>query len=531
MIGSKSHPAGKERITATTPENRNQQKDAVSSDENSIGTSGEPVYEIFNNGRKGSDRRSQASVYVPPARRKPEVRFVDKPDVVIPPRPELTEEEIDRILDQPAVLPQRKAASSGFMPDIEPLGDDEDDLNYTIPDIDELDRTLEKAWEDSEALKRKTSGSGVTPPRSSTKTVGRPFDSVQPLKINPIPTNTPKSSEKENNDNDKTRKEKAKEPQYRVRTELFKEGAEEEIADRIFKQRVELTPEEIATISPKVRRILMRKTQNKRVEPQKRLSQPVYLTTVSENGEETLEKTHQVLSKYIRLEDVFLAKEDVFETLTHDVGNLKAGSIVQRDPVEAFRMDMAENDERRNLTIVASTGNALRSVFPIINEKEDQVEGTLDSGSQIVSIDNLVCIALGVTWDPDFTIQMQDVHGGVAQTLGLARNVPFRFGDVTVYLQCHVQKRAPYMVLLGRPFDVLTESRIQNFGNGDQEITITDPNTKRKCTIGTYERGTKLNKRLSFDTSRYEEPLHKDVADVKPPKEAEESVNFQTSAI
>lgn len=275
----------------------------------------------------------------------------------------------------------------------------------------------------------------------------------------------------------------------------------------------------------------MRKTQNKRVEPQNRLSQPVYLSTVGENGEEVLEKTHQVLHKYIRLEDVFLAKEDVFETLTQDVGNLKAGSIVQRDPVEAFRMDMADDDERKGLTIVASTGDALRSVFPVVNEKEEPVEGTLDSGSQIIAMDNLVAIALGITWDPEFTIQMQDVHGGVSKTLGLARNVPFRFGDITVYLQCHVQGRAPFMVLLGRPFDVLTESLVRNFGNGDQEITITDPNTKRKCTIGTYERGTKL-KKVGFDTSRYVEPLHRDVSDVKLPKETKEpdkSVNFQTS--
>lgn len=148
-----------------------------------------------------------------------------------------------------------------------------------------------------------------------------------------------------------------------------------------------------------------------------------------------------------------------------------------------------------------------------------------------MAMDNLVAIALGLTWDPDCTIQMQDVHGGVAKTLGLARNIPFRFGDITVYLQCHVQSRAPFMVLLGRPFDVLTESCIQNFGNGDQEITITDPNSKRKCTIGTYERGIKLKKKLGFDTSRYEEPYCKDVAEVNAPKEAEQSVNFQTSEI
>lgn len=356
MIGSRFQPAGKEGITASTLENRTQQSKTVEKSEKSSMETEEPVYNIFNNGRKGKSQKGQTSVYVPPARWKQGVRFVDEPDIVPPPRQELTDEEMERILDQPAVLPNKGSSHTGYTPDMEIPGEDEEDPEFTLPEIEELDRTMEKAWEDLDAHKSRTSGLGVTPPRSPTKTVGRLFDSVQPLKINPIPTNMPKSSVKESN---KQLSSKAKEPQYRIRTELFKEGAEEEVANRIFKQKVELTPKEIATISPKVRRILMRKAQNKRVEPQKRLSQPVFLTTVGENGEETLEKTHQVLQKYIRLEDVFLAKEDVFETLTQDVGNLKAGSIVQRDPVEAFRMDMAEDDDRRNLTIVASTGNAL----------------------------------------------------------------------------------------------------------------------------------------------------------------------------
>lgn len=524
MIGLRSQPAGKVGSTAKTLESQKQQtaSDIVPNKSNvDLETQ---RHTDMNKGRKELDRKSQTPVYVPPAKRKQEVRFAEKPMVV----PDLTDEEMERIMDQPAVMPRRYSVQSGNRPELDSQNGNEVDRGFTIPEIDELDRTLEKAWEDAEALKGKTVARDSTSPRLPTQTAGRAYDSVQPLQIKPMPINTPKPTGKEES---KPVVEKANEPQYRVRTELFKEGAEEEIADRIFKQKVELTPEEIATISPKVRRILLRKTQNKRVEPQKRLSQTVFLSTVDENGEEHPGSPHQVLQKYIRVEDVFLAQEDVFETLTQDVGDLKAGSIVQKDPVEAFRRDMAEDDERRNLSIVASTGNALRAVFPIINGKDENIEATLDSGSQIVAIDNLVAIAMGATWDPEFTIQMQDVHGGVARTMGLARNVPFRFGDVTVYLQCHVQSRAPFMVLLGRPFDVLTESVVQNFGNGDQEITITDPNSKKKCTIGTYERGVKLKKKLTFDTSRYEEPLHRDQAKVSPPTEAEASVSFQSSEI
>ena len=44
-----------------------------------------------------------------------------------------------------------------------------------------------------------------------------------------------------------------------------------------------------------------------------------------------------------------------------------------------------------------------------------------------------------------------------------------------------------YEVLLGRPFDVLTESVI---ANEDQTITIHDPNTGQHVTVPTLARGS-----------------------------------------
>ena len=96
----------------------------------------------------------------------------------------------------------------------------------------------------------------------------------------------------------------------------------------------------------------------------------------------------------------------------------------------------------------------------MINGSEPDIENILDSGSQIVVIDRCIAIGLDVSWDPMITVQMEDVHGGLASTLGLAKNVPFKFGEITMYLQCHVQNRAPFKVLLGWLFDVLTESKV-----------------------------------------------------------------------
>jgi hypothetical protein len=52
-----------------------------------------------------------------------------------------------------------------------------------------------------------------------------------------------------------------------------------------------------------------------------------------------------------------------------------------------------------------------------------------------------------------------------------------------------VIREPAYDVLLGRPFDVLTESIVKNFANEDQTITIRDPNTGCRITIPTVPRG------------------------------------------
>jgi hypothetical protein len=85
---------------------------------------------------------------------------------------------------------------------------------------------------------------------------------------------------------------------------------------------------------------------------------------------------------------------------------------------------------------------------------------------------------------------MQYANGKFNMSLGLARNVPFKIGPVTFYMQAHVIDSNAYDVLLGRPFDVLTESVIRNFANEDQTITIHDPNTGQHITVPTLARGT-----------------------------------------
>ena len=94
-----------------------------------------------------------------------------------------------------------------------------------------------------------------------------------------------------------------------------------------------------------------------------------------------------------------------------------------------------------------------------------------------------VCHALSLAYDPDVILNMQSANREVDKLLGLARNVPFHVGDVTVFLQVHVIRSPAYDILLGRPFDVLTESVVHNFANEDQTITIHNPNSRTNVTV------------------------------------------------
>ena len=81
--------------------------------------------------------------------------------------------------------------------------------------------------------------------------------------------------------------------------------------------------------------------------------------------------------------------------------------------------------------------------------------------THFIAMSEEVCHDLGLIYDPSIRLNMQSANGDIDQSLGLSRNVPCRLGTVTLYLQVHVIRSAAYNILLGRPFDVLTESTVK----------------------------------------------------------------------
>jgi hypothetical protein len=164
-----------------------------------------------------------------------------------------------------------------------------------------------------------------------------------------------------------------------------------------------------------------------------------------------------------------------------------ANAAVMTDPYEAYLRTHDHNTGEKGM-IVAAESNALRAILPIVEGKE-KVEAILDPGCQIVAMSETISNALALPYDPTIRLNMISANGGVDQSLGLARNVAFMIGDIPLYLQVHVLRQPAYDILLGRPFDVLTQSVVRNFENEHQTITLLDPNTGRKVTVPTVPRG------------------------------------------
>ena len=101
-----------------------------------------------------------------------------------------------------------------------------------------------------------------------------------------------------------------------------------------------------------------------------------------------------------------------------------------------------------------------------------------------------VCHSLGLAYDPTVRLDMQSANGELDKSECLLRNVPFRVGNIQLYLQIHVIRDAAYDILLGRPFDVLTRSVVKNYANEDQTITIACPNSGEIATVPTIPRGS-----------------------------------------
>ncbi|KAJ7182332.1 hypothetical protein C8R43DRAFT_868619 [Mycena crocata] len=175
---------------------------------------------------------------------------------------------------------------------------------------------------------------------------------------------------------------------------------------------------------------------------------------------------------------------------------LPPDAFVVPDPYECY----FNSGEIPDDLVVSMESSAIRSIVPIVDNRV-QVESIVDGGSQIIAMSESICHELGLPYDPRIVLKMQSANGSISPSLGLARNVPFRIGDITLYLQVHVVRNPAYDILLGRPFDVLTQSVVRNYSDENQTITICDPNTGKVATVPTVPRGPPRSRPTGFQHS------------------------------
>jgi hypothetical protein len=174
-------------------------------------------------------------------------------------------------------------------------------------------------------------------------------------------------------------------------------------------------------------------------------------------------------------------------TVSTNEFRLPKGTLVVSDPILQYLESIPPGGSAKPV-YVAQESQSLRTIHAVVNGSSEE-ECILDGGSQIVSMSKAVAVRLGLPWDPEICIHMQSANNQIEKSLGLVRNVPFRFDHITVYLQVHVINEPAYKVLLGRPFDAVTCSIYENDRDGGQIVTIQCPNTRKKITIPTRERG------------------------------------------
>lgn len=296
-----------------------------------------------------------------------------------------------------------------------------------------------------------------------------------------------------------------REPAFKNKAPVENPLKNKEMATRLLEAEITLTAEDLLAISKPLRDEVKRIISTKKTPNRNKLLKDVVMsalgdkdTNVKEQAKDTFWDafatakglSHQAATEAKLAQDAINMRDlphGQYFVTTKDDGLVPAGSLVHKDPYLQYLETLAEGETPKQV-YVAKESNALRSVYPTVNNTSI-AESILDGGSQIVSIAKSEAERLNIAWDPDIRINMQSANSQIEPSCGLARNIPFRFNDITLYLQVHVIDGPAYKVLLGRPFDSLTRSLIQNEADGSQMVTITDPNTNRRAVLPTYERG------------------------------------------
>ena len=164
------------------------------------------------------------------------------------------------------------------------------------------------------------------------------------------------------------------------------------------------------------------------------------------------------------------------------------GEVASGVGVVAGKEKEEEEAWREEDVIVVVDLSPLQTLEVLVDGKA-MVEGMLNSGSQICSISKRIWSdKLGVGLRSDKIMIMEAANKTRTQTMGLLQNLKVKVADMELILQVQVMDDTPYDLLLGQPFFALASCVTRVYPNGEQYLTLHDPNSKREITVPTKQR-------------------------------------------
>jgi hypothetical protein len=161
-------------------------------------------------------------------------------------------------------------------------------------------------------------------------------------------------------------------------------------------------------------------------------------------------EVHNQLRKAITLKLVLnkmVSTHALIEQVADEVSSEEETSITVPDIYETYINSLAPGERPIPLN-VAQESHALQSIMMVVDNREE-VEGIIDTGSQIIAISEAVCHDIGLAYNLSIKLNMQSANGEVDQSLSLSHNVPCKINTITLYLQIHIIWSPAYDILLG----------------------------------------------------------------------------------
>ncbi|KIY46557.1 hypothetical protein FISHEDRAFT_47090 [Fistulina hepatica ATCC 64428] len=250
------------------------------------------------------------------------------------------------------------------------------------------------------------------------------------------------------------------------------------------------------------------------------LSRPAYHNVAPIEDEATAREIYEAImngTTMIKTKDLLLVAPEVRRKVRKDTTTRCVNVPIAKtakDTTKASQKSIADDPvvsyyqghkgEGPPPAVCGATSLALRTVMPLVNNVEE-VEGVLDGGCQIVAMSKCCASNLGIAWNPDECVNLQSANGVEDKTLGLARDVPFCFHSMTVYLQCHIVDTPAYDILLGRPFYKLTSAVTCSFVTGEESLTLKNPSNGKRLTFPTYRCGDAHYKVSAYTHAEFDE--------------------------